>query len=133
METFKHVEYTNFEKQSTDHRHSEIGLLVNSEGLRNRAERGQGLEQFVKDEDTLALARSGKKQILARRFGFISVVGFACTLMNTWEGVLTTFLLGYQNGGPAGLVYGFLVAWVGTLNAFAISTVCQTYDIRSKV
>jgi hypothetical protein len=79
---------------------------ITVEGLRNRSGGREILGNQVKDEDTLALARSGKKQILAvklhsnalsesilmrekRRFGFVSVVGFACTLMNTWEGVLT--------------------------------------------
>ncbi|CAG8956651.1 hypothetical protein HYFRA_00011962 [Hymenoscyphus fraxineus] len=102
----------------------DVELEMNSmdaNGLRNRSDLRQISEQQVKDSDTLALARAGKKQVLARRFGFISVVGFACTLMNTWEGVVTTFLLGYQkylNGGPAGLIYGFLIAWVGTLCVF---------------
>ncbi|PQE03917.1 amino acid polyamine transporter I protein [Rutstroemia sp. NJR-2017a BVV2] len=89
---------------------------MDSKGLRNRAGHRDIEGRQIEDEDTLALARSGKKQILKfsdpyqRRFGFISVIGFACTLMNTWEGVLT--------GGPAGLLYGFFVAWVGTSCVF---------------
>lgn len=38
---------------------------IDAEGLRNRSDRRQILEQNVKDADTLALARAGKKQILA--------------------------------------------------------------------
>jgi len=31
----------------------------------------------------------------------------------TWEGLLTIFNVGLQDGGPAGLVYGFLFCWAG--------------------
>jgi len=31
----------------------------------------------------------------------------------TWEGLLTVFNVGLQDGGPAGLVYGFLFCWAG--------------------
>ncbi|KAI9650471.1 hypothetical protein NHQ30_000487 [Ciborinia camelliae] len=67
------------------------------------------------DQDVIELARAGKKQ---RRFALVSMIGFACSLMGTWEGVLVVFLLGYQNGGPAGLIYGFLVIWFGTFCTF---------------
>lgn len=33
--------------------------------------------------------------------------------MVTWEGLLTIFNVGLQDGGPAGLVYGFLFCWAG--------------------
>jgi choline transport protein len=29
------------------------------------------------------------------------------------------FLSGFQNGGPAGVVYGYLLVWIGTLSVFA--------------
>ncbi|KAF2642232.1 amino acid transporter [Massarina eburnea CBS 473.64] len=35
--------------------------------------------------------------------------------MITWQGVLSSFQLGLLNGGPAGLIYGFFFAWIGTL------------------
>jgi choline transport protein len=59
------------------------------------------------------------------------MVGFSCTIMVspecswstrlffancpqvTWEGLLTIFNVGLQDGGPAGLVYGFLFCWAG--------------------
>ena len=59
------------------------------------------------NRDTIALARSGKKQVLTvgplsnepsqhsrgtkcvqRRFGLVSMTGFSCGLMCTWEGIL---------------------------------------------
>ena len=35
--------------------------------------------------------------------------------MITWEGFLSTLQQGLANGGPAGLVYGYLFTWVGSM------------------
>lgn len=61
----------------------------------------------------------GKKQVLNRNFRFISTLGFACTLMSTWEIELASSLFGLLNGGRAGLVWGYLVCWVGYCLVFA--------------
>lgn len=71
------------------------------------------------DKDQDQLARLGKKQVLKRNFAFMSMLGFSCTMMVTWEGVLVLFLAGFSNGGPAGLIYGFLVVCAGTLAIFS--------------
>ncbi|KAI4112802.1 MAG: hypothetical protein LQ345_006102 [Seirophora villosa] len=76
----------------------------------------EGQSSYDRDRDDLA--RLGKKQVLKRNFGFMSMLGFSCTIMVTWEGMLVLFLAGFQNGGPAGLIYGFLIAWAGTLCVF---------------
>ncbi|KAI1110230.1 putative GABA permease [Nemania sp. NC0429] len=71
-------------------------------------------KQSVSDSgsrDDAALARLGKKPVLKRSFGFLTILGFSCTVLITWEGSLT--------GGPSGVLYGFLVVWVGTLSVFA--------------
>jgi choline transport protein len=65
------------------------------------------------DTDTLALL--GKKQVLKRRFGFWSLFAFAVCELITWETVLALFAQGLDNGGPAGLIYGFIIAWLSTL------------------
>lgn len=65
------------------------------------------------DSDTLALL--GKKQVLKRRFGFWSLFAFAVCELITWETVLALFAEGLDNGGPAGLIYGFMIAWFSTL------------------
>jgi choline transport protein len=70
------------------------------------------------DSETLALL--GKKQVLKRRFGFWSIFGFACCELITWETVLALFSQGFNNGGPAGLVYGFLIAWLSTLSVYTV-------------
>ncbi|GKZ23629.1 hypothetical protein AbraIFM66951_009906 [Aspergillus brasiliensis] len=68
--------------------------------------------------DAYELARVGKKEVLKRRFGLTSTVGFACSLMLTWEAVIMNIGLGLTNGGPAGLVYGFLGVWAGIISVF---------------
>ncbi|PVH91255.1 amino acid transporter [Periconia macrospinosa] len=67
---------------------------------------------FSRDEADLA--RFGKKQQLRRNFKLLSIIALTCTLMVTWEGALTSFQSGLLNGGPAGLIYGFIFAWIGT-------------------
>lgn len=54
-----------------------------------------------------------------RNFRFISTLGFACTLMSTWEIELASSLFGLLNGGTAGLVWGYLVCWIGYGMVFA--------------
>ncbi|KAJ2991258.1 hypothetical protein NUW58_g2579 [Xylaria curta] len=68
--------------------------------------------------DDASLARLGKKPVLKRNFGFLTILGFSCTVLITWEGSLLTFLAGLQNGGPSGIIYSFIVVWVGTLSTF---------------
>ncbi|RMZ84934.1 hypothetical protein DV738_g238, partial [Chaetothyriales sp. CBS 135597] len=73
---------------------------------------------FSSDADTLALL--GKKQVLKRRFGFWSLFGFAVCELITWETVLALFSQAFENGGPAGLVYGFIIAWSSTLSVYTV-------------
>jgi amino acid transporter len=70
------------------------------------------------DDDRLALL--GKKQVLKRRFGFWSLFGFAVCELITWETVLALFSQGFNNGGPGGLVYGFIIAWASTLSVYTV-------------
>ncbi|KAI0173198.1 putative GABA permease [Hypoxylon sp. FL1284] len=79
--------------------------------------------------DDAILARLGKKPVLKRHFGFMSILGFSCTVLITWEGSLGSTathprmhdpeLTNAGNGGPSGIVYGFIVVWVGTVSVFA--------------
>ena len=73
-----------------------------------------------KDVDADRLALLGKKQVLKRRFGLMSITAFATCELVTWETVLALFSQGYDNGGPAGLVYGFLIAWLSTLSVYTV-------------
>ena len=68
----------------------------------------------------------------------MSMLGMSTTLAATWEGVLACvtsasrrfnlvteslrisfFVVGLASGGPAGLNYSFLVAWIGSLAVMA--------------
>ncbi|KAE8389365.1 amino acid/polyamine transporter I [Aspergillus alliaceus] len=63
-------------------------------------------------KDDAYLARMGKRPVLKRNFGLMSMVGFSCTLLVTWEG--------YIFGGPAGSVYGYLFVWAGVTATFVV-------------
>ncbi|KAH9871024.1 hypothetical protein J1614_006598 [Plenodomus biglobosus] len=70
--------------------------------------------------DNLVLAKLGKKAVLKRRFGFLSLLGYSCTVLITWEASLGLFLIGLQNGGSAGVIYGYIIVWCGTISTFAV-------------
>jgi choline transport protein len=78
------------------------------------------MSRVKEDNDSHALALLGKKQVLKRRFGFWSLLGFAVCELITWETVLALFSEGFTNGGPAGLVYGFIIAWASTLSVYTV-------------
>ena len=65
--------------------------------------------------DTETLALLGKRQVLHRRFYFWSLFAFAVNELITWETVLALFAQALRNGGPAGLIYGFIIAWASTM------------------
>jgi choline transport protein len=67
----------------------------------------------MSDIDERELAMVGKKSVLRRNFAFLSILGFSCSLMITWEGLFSVFVFGLMNGGPGGLLYGFLLVWLG--------------------
>jgi choline transport protein len=48
-----------------------------------------------------------------RNFSPVAILGFSCALMVTWEGFFSVFIFGLLNGGPSGLIYGFLLCWAG--------------------
>ncbi|RDW81570.1 putative GABA permease [Aspergillus mulundensis] len=73
-----------------------------------------------KKRDDVHLARLGKKPVLRRNFGLLSMLGFSCTILVTWEGLTCLFLQPLTNGGPAGAVYGFIFVWIGTACVFVV-------------
>ncbi|KAF2207634.1 hypothetical protein CERZMDRAFT_50718 [Cercospora zeae-maydis SCOH1-5] len=70
--------------------------------------------------DIAALALLGKKQVLKRRFSFVTLLGFAICELITWETVLALFSQAFTNGGPAGNVYGFIIAWASTTSVYTV-------------
>lgn len=53
--------------------------------------------------------------ILQREWNFWSVLGFSTVTLATWEATCALFSAAYTNGGPASVVYGFIVSVLGTL------------------
>ncbi|KAM5343930.1 hypothetical protein ACJ41O_012467 [Fusarium nematophilum] len=85
-------------------------------------------EDFDREDlDREQLARLGKKSVLKRNFQFLTILGFNCAILITWEGTLMNFAPGLANGGPGGLVYGFIFVWIGNLSVF--STLCELISI----
>ncbi|KAH8667646.1 putative GABA transporter [Tricladium varicosporioides] len=80
---------------------------------------GMETKRSVIEQDNAILARLGKKPVLKRNFGFMSMLGFSCSIMATWEGVLILFVVSFVNGGFAGSIYGFLIVWLGNLAVFS--------------
>lgn len=39
--------------------------------------------------DAAVLARLGKKPVLKRNFGFMTILGFSCAVLITWEATVT--------------------------------------------
>ena len=73
----------------------------------------------VLTDDDLALARLGHKQQLRRRFNIWSMLALSLCLLATWEALSTTLIAALLSGGPVSVIYGFLLAWAGTLTQAA--------------
>ncbi|GAB1212335.1 hypothetical protein ATERTT37_001473 [Aspergillus terreus] len=61
----------------------------------------------------------GRVQVLRRNFRFVSILGFGCTLIATWEVILTLLSSGLTDGGTAGLIWGFIIVSAGFTLVFA--------------
>jgi amino acid permease len=72
---------------------------------------------FADDEH---LARLGKRPMLTRSFGFMSMLGLSCSALLSWEGVLVTSVPGLLNGGSAGVIWGFLISWAGLMSVYGV-------------
>lgn len=53
--------------------------------------------------------------IVQREWNFWAVLGFSTVTLGTWEAISFLFSAAYTNGGPASVVYGFIVSLLGTL------------------
>ncbi|KAK6366330.1 uncharacterized protein PV06_00806 [Exophiala oligosperma] len=71
------------------------------------------------DADARDMQVMGKVQELNRNFRFISILGFSCTAMSTWEITLSSSTFGLINGGLSGLVWGYFIVWCGYFTVFA--------------
>ncbi|CAI7578757.1 unnamed protein product [Penicillium manginii] len=84
-----------------------------SQGLKQEnATEVRGIDLPPLEIDDAKLAQMGKRPVLKRNFGLWSILGFSCTILITWEGIVV--------GGPAGAVYGFIFVWLGVASTFAV-------------
>ncbi|KAF2774303.1 amino acid transporter [Teratosphaeria nubilosa] len=77
-------------------------------------------EDSIHTTDSATLALLGKKQVLKRRFSLITLFAFAVCELVTWETVLSLFSQAFDNGGPAGAIYGFVIAWASTMSVYTV-------------
>jgi hypothetical protein len=52
---------------------------------------------------------------MKREWNFWAVLGFSTATLATWEATSALFSAAYTNGGPASVVYGFIVSALGTV------------------
>ncbi|KAK4229729.1 GABA permease-like protein [Podospora fimiseda] len=64
-------------------------------------------------QDRADMSRMGKIQQLKRNYRSISALAFTVILQGVWEVLLTASYQGLVNGGPAGLIWGFIWTWFG--------------------
>ncbi|KAL4925282.1 putative GABA permease [Aspergillus undulatus] len=81
-------------------------------------------EEYKKEanifDGTLELARNkshgeGQTYELKRGFSRLTILSMTVILMATWEALSSTIVSGLVSGGPVSLVYGFLLAILGSL------------------
>lgn len=53
---------------------------------------------------------SGYRDQLNRQYGLLSICGLALTVDNAWVAIGTSLAVAVSNGGPAGVIYEFIVA-----------------------
>ncbi|KAK3117248.1 hypothetical protein LTR53_001583 [Teratosphaeriaceae sp. CCFEE 6253] len=71
----------------------------------------------------------GRVQELRRNFKFMSVLGFGCTLIGTWNFFLGLIAFGLTDGGTAGLIYGFIICLTGFSDGFDGTYLWQTISL----
>jgi len=72
--------------------------------------------QEVRGEDSSnEIETRPPQQKLDRYISFIPAIAFNANLQATWESVAVSFQAGLLNGGPTSLVWGSLIAWIGSM------------------
>jgi choline transport protein len=78
-----------------------------------RYEIGAATEKDVTKDDTLDMLRMGKTQETHRTFRSVTILSFCMVVLTMWETTLATSVFALSNGGPAGLIWGYLIVMVG--------------------
>ncbi|PWI70286.1 gaba permease [Purpureocillium lilacinum] len=59
----------------------------------------------------------GHKQELKKKFGFFSMLGVSFVIIGTWTTIGSSMNIALPSGGPVAMMYGLVVAGIGTLAA----------------
>jgi choline transport protein len=74
---------------------------------------GVATEKDATKDDTLDMLRMGKTQETRRTFRSITILSFCMVVLTMWETMLATSVFALSNGGPAGLIWGYLIVMIG--------------------
>ncbi|KAI1385648.1 amino acid transporter [Hypoxylon trugodes] len=91
---------------------------TNSDTLFTLSDFSNGNRRSANDDATLR--RLGKRPRLNRSFGFMSSLGLSCSVLLSWEGILVTSVPTFLTGGPGGVIWAFLIGWVGVTSVYAV-------------
>ncbi|KAI5377396.1 hypothetical protein J4E82_003848 [Alternaria postmessia] len=95
----------------------ELGNRSKAEAVASAVEEA-GHDGYTRDD--MDLMRLGKKPALKRNFGFMQILGFSCTVLVTWEGILQVSTPSLLNGGPAGVFWGYILIWIGSISIYTV-------------
>ncbi|THV55325.1 hypothetical protein BGAL_0010g00440 [Botrytis galanthina] len=98
----------------------ELQCRKNATNIASATSLAEEVDETDCTRDERDLIRLGKKPVLKRNFGFMSILGFSCTVLITWEGMLIVSTQSLQNGGPAGVIWGYIIVWIGTMSTFIV-------------
>ncbi|KAI1372106.1 amino acid transporter [Hypoxylon crocopeplum] len=73
----------------------------------------------IQSRDDATLKRLGKRPLLNRSFGFMSSLGLSCSVLLSWEGILVTSVPTFLANGSGGVIWAFLIGWVGVTSVYA--------------
>ncbi|KAF9879584.1 hypothetical protein CkaCkLH20_03127 [Colletotrichum karsti] len=87
-------------------------------------------EVILGDGDTVEpdASRNTSVQKLKRNFSSTAILATSVSLMATWEALCSTMSTGLINGGPSSLVYGAIIAFVGsTCSAMSLAELASIH------
>ncbi|KAK5625192.1 hypothetical protein RRF57_000908 [Xylaria bambusicola] len=94
-------------------------IELDSRGIRFAPSSEDKTDEQARLQDDLTLRRLGKRPLLTRSFGFMSILGLSCSALSSWEGTLGTTPPTLLIAGPAGVLWAFVVSWIGTMSVTA--------------
>jgi choline transport protein len=66
-------------------------------------------------EDVAHLAALGHEQELKRNFSFLSMLGLAFAILNSWTALSASLSLALPSGGPTSVIWGLVTAGICNL------------------